>query len=98
MNNQGKVIAIVAHITLIGWIIAVVINSNQKTEFGSFYIRQMLGLFAMGVIGGLIPIFNLLMALIVVAGLIYSLVGAITGVKNELPVVGPFFQDWFRTL
>lgn len=98
MNNQGKIIAIIAHITVIGWIIAVVMNSNQKTEFGSFYIRQMLGLFAFGVIGGLIPMVNLFVALIVISGLIYSLIGAVSETKNELPLVGPLFQDWFKAL
>lgn len=98
MNDQGKTIAIISHITIIGWVIAVAMNSNHKSEFASFYIRQMLGLFAIGVVGGLIPIFNLFVALIVIAGLIYSLVGAVTGIRNELPIVGSFFQDWFKSL
>ena len=41
---DGKTKAIVAHITLIGWIIALVLNSQQKDEYASFYIRQMLEL------------------------------------------------------
>ena len=42
---DGKTRAIVAHFTIIGWIIALVINNNEeKDEFASFYIRQMLGL------------------------------------------------------
>ena len=43
-NNDGKVIGIVSHITLIGWIVALIMNQNNKSEFGSFYIRQNLGL------------------------------------------------------
>jgi hypothetical protein len=33
---DGKTKAIVAHITIIGWIIALVINSNDKDEFASY--------------------------------------------------------------
>lgn len=41
-NTESKTVAIISHITIIGWIIAVVMNSNKKTEFASFYIRQTL--------------------------------------------------------
>ncbi|MEM9160434.1 MAG: hypothetical protein AAGB46_15415, partial [Verrucomicrobiota bacterium] len=38
-----KTRGIVAYLTLIGWIIALVTN-NPKDELASFHIRQMLGL------------------------------------------------------
>lgn len=44
---DGKTRAIVAHFTLIGWIIALIVNNSDdkgKDELASFYIRQMLGL------------------------------------------------------
>ena len=53
---DGKTTAIIAHITLIGWIIAIIINSNEKNEFASFYIRQLLGLFLAGLVLAWIPI------------------------------------------
>ena len=42
--SDGKNVAIISHLWLLGWIIALVMNSTNKTEIGSFYIRQMLGL------------------------------------------------------
>lgn len=33
---DGKTKAIIAHITIIGWIIAIVLNSSEKDEFASF--------------------------------------------------------------
>lgn len=35
---DGKTKAIVAHITIIGWIIALVINSSEKDEFASYSV------------------------------------------------------------
>ena len=49
MQEPGKTRAIIAHITLIGWIIAIVQNSSDKNEDASFYIRQMLGLMILAV-------------------------------------------------
>jgi hypothetical protein len=42
---DGKTKAIVAHIIWIGWLIALIVNSSQKDEITSFYIRQLLGLY-----------------------------------------------------
>ncbi len=98
MNEQGRTIAIIAHITIIGWIIALVMNNNEKDTFASFYIRQMLGVFLIGVAGSIIPIFNLFIAIFVLVALIMSLIGAVNREKTELPVIGAYFQDWFKSL
>ena len=39
MNSKAK--AILAHITIIGWIIALILNMKDKDEFTSFYVRQL---------------------------------------------------------
>ncbi|XOV68446.1 MAG: hypothetical protein ACFHU9_04565 [Fluviicola sp.] len=101
VSEQGKTRAIVAHITLIGWIIAVVQNGENKDEYASFYIRQMLGIVLVGIASAvlsLIPIIGLLISLGVVALWVLSLVWAASGEKKELPVIGPLFQDWFKSL
>lgn len=57
--NEGKNIAIIAYITLIGLIIAFVMNTDKKNEFAKYHITQSLGLaltgLALGMIG-MIPI------------------------------------------
>ncbi len=101
VTEQGKTRAIVAHITLIGWIIAVVQNGEKKDDYASFYIRQMLGLVLLGIVCSIlaiIPIIGWLLYLGVVALWIVSLVHATSGEKKEIPVVGPLFQDWFKSL
>jgi hypothetical protein len=42
---DGKTKAIVAHITWIGWLISLIINSSQRDEIASYYIRQTLGIY-----------------------------------------------------
>ena len=98
MQNQGKTIAIIAHITLIGWIVAVVMNANEKSEYASFYIRQLLGLFILGLISGAIPVLGWMSGIIVLGLVIYSLIGAINGEKSPTPFIGQYFQQWFSGL
>ena len=41
--GEDKTVAIVAYLTLIGFIAATIIHSNKKTKLGAFHLRQMLG-------------------------------------------------------
>ncbi len=43
-NEDAKKIAIIAYITIIGLIIAYVMNNDKKLPFASYHIRQSLGL------------------------------------------------------
>ncbi len=95
---DGKTKAIVAHITIIGWIIALVLNSSEKDEFASYYIRQLIGLYLLGIICSFIPVIGWIISIAVFILWILSLVGAIQGEMKESPVVGKYFQDWFKSL
>ncbi len=96
--SDGKNVAIIAHFTLIGWIIALVMNGSNKTEIGSFYIRQMLGLIILSVIGSFIPFVNLIVWIAVLVLWLISLIGAFSGEKKEIPLLGGQFQEWFKSL
>ena len=98
--SDGKNVAIIAHIWWIGWIIALIMNNGEKkTELGSFYIRQMLGLLLFSFLSWIpIPYFPFIIG---VAGLvlwIMSLIGALSGEKKPVPIIGEQFQDWFKSL
>jgi len=95
---DGKTKAIIAHITLIGWIIALVLNSSEKDEFASYYIRQLLGLYLLGLILTFIPLIGWILSIIVFAFWIMSLVGSVQGEKKETPWIGKYFQEWFKAL
>jgi uncharacterized membrane protein len=63
---QDATVGIVAYITLIGFIIAIVMNGSKEGEekkFGAFHIRQALGLIIFAV--GLYIVFMILSAIII---------------------------------
>lgn len=96
--SDGKNVAIIAHITLIGWIIALVMNNNNKNELASFYIRQMLGLMIFALLLSFIPVVGWILNLGILALWIISLIGAFEGQKKLIPLLGTQFQDWFKSL
>ncbi|OEK09483.1 hypothetical protein A8C32_12270 [Flavivirga aquatica] len=96
--SDGKNVAIIAHFTFIGWIIALIMNNSDKTELGSFYIRQMLGFLILGLIVSFIPFVNLIGWLLILVLWIMSLVGALSGEKKPAFLLGTQFQEWFKSL
>lgn len=97
MDDKTK--AIVSHITIIGWIVALVLNQgDKKTELTSFYIRQMLGLVLVSIVASLIPVVNLFAWIIVLVLWLMSLIGSLNGEKKLTPYIGEYFQDWFKAL
>ena len=96
--SDGKNVAIIAHITLIGWIIALIMNSNNKNEFASFYIRQMLGLMIVAFLLSFVPMLGWFLNLGMIVLWIISLMGAFEGQKKLVPILGEYFQDWFKSV
>ncbi|WP_400075346.1 YtxH domain-containing protein [Winogradskyella sp. R77965] len=96
--SDGKNVGIIAHITLIGWVIALVMNSSNKTEFGSFYIRQMLGLILISIVTSFIPIVNFVAWIPLLVAWIMSLVSALGGEMKPTWLLGEQFQEWFKGL
>lgn len=96
MTPQTK--SIIAHITLIGWIVALVLNNDRRDAMTSFYLRQTLGLYLTGLILNFIPILGWILALVVFAFWVISLINAIQNNMNEVPIVGRFYQDFLKGL
>lgn len=95
---DGKTKAIVAHIWWVGWVIALVVNMNDKDELASFYIRQLLGLFLLSIVLMFIPVVGWIANIVVFVFWILSLLGAVQGEKKETPWIGSYFQEWFKAL
>ena len=93
---DGKTKAIIAHIFWIGWVVALVLNSNDRDELTSFYLRQLLGLFLFSIVITFVPFINILGWLITFVFWVISLIGAVNGERKELPWIGNLFQDWFK--
>ncbi|NDV17203.1 YtxH domain-containing protein [Muricauda sp. TY007] len=96
--ESGKTVAIIAHLTIIGWIIAIIMNSSNKTEIGSFYVRQVLGIGLLGLVLGIIPVINLIAWIFPFILWLISLIGAINGTQKPVFLVGEHFQKWFKSL
>lgn len=96
---KGKTIAILAYCTLIGFIIAIIMHSSEKTKYGAFHIRQALGLFIFGV-GGILVLMAIGMVLwflwflvpvIQISLLVFVILGimnAANGKSKGLPLIG----------
>jgi hypothetical protein len=48
-SDEGKSIAIIAYLTLIGFIIAIIQHRNNKTRLGAYHLRQVVGLMLTGI-------------------------------------------------
>ncbi|WP_028890906.1 hypothetical protein [Tenacibaculum sp. 47A_GOM-205m] len=100
--NEGKTAAIISHFTVIGLIIAFVLNMNKKNAFASFYIRQMLGLNLL-YIANIWIVYRYLgntigwaVGVLLFVLWIISLLAVLKGEKKLVPVVGEQFQNLFK--
>lgn len=101
-SDNGKTIGIIAYLSVIGWIIALVMHNGNKTDFGAFHIRQMLGIvlvsIALMVVSSVLnsSILTWIIQLTVLAFWLLGFIGAVTGKKTLVPLLGAQFQDWFK--
>ncbi|HLR32197.1 MAG TPA: hypothetical protein VK074_06895 [Fodinibius sp.] len=102
---EGKNVAIIAYLTLIGLIIAFILNNDKKNGFASYHIRQSLGLCVTGLalwIVGLIPFLGWLISIIGSFVLLYmwvmGLMKAINGKRQPIPILGDRYSEWFSGL
>ncbi len=101
--SEGKNIAIIAYITIVGLIIAFVMNNDKKNAFAAFHIRQSLGLGITGLAVGilsLIPYLGWIIYLLGILALLYmwimGLMNAINEKEQTVPFLGDKFSEWFK--
>lgn len=76
-------------------------NNDKKNPFASFHIRQMTGLVLFGLLNSfIIGRFSGSLSLIISIGLLVlwliGLIGAAQGEMKKIPILGDYFQDWFK--
>ncbi|MBB5624052.1 putative membrane protein [Pedobacter cryoconitis] len=111
-TEDGKSVAIVSYITIIGWLIAYFgMHKDKRTELGSFHLRQTLLLYIVAFIlqivqriilsiapsGFVFTIFSILSLIIFILWII-GLIGAIQGTKKEIPLIGQRAQSMFPNI
>lgn len=107
MNNsieQGKTAAITSYILIVGVFIAMSMNSENKSAFASFHIRQSLGLSITFISLGLIisnfdmPMISISMWIFISMLWTYGIFSAIKGEVMPIPLVGNLYQRLFKTI
>jgi len=104
-SDNGKTIGIIAHLWLIGWVIALVMHNGNKTEHGAFYVRQTLGIMILWIVVWVInfaltimdvPFVGYILSIGLFILWLLSFIGSFSGEKKLLPALGAQFQDWFK--
>lgn len=103
--NQGKTVAIVSYLTILGLVAALIMNHGKPTSIGRFHIRQSIGItvFAMAlglvsfipIVGGIL---SSVAGVVVLIAFILGLLAAIQGQEKPTPIVGGLFQKWFSMI
>jgi uncharacterized membrane protein len=102
LATEDKTVAILSYITLIGFIAAVFIHQNNKTQLGAFHLRQVLGMVvtaAAGAVCGVVPILGWIVwffvCLVLFVFWVLGLLAAVKGEMRPVPLLGDHYQKWF---
>jgi uncharacterized membrane protein len=113
-SDKGKTVAILSYITIIGFIIALVMNNDEqnKSDLGVFHLRQALGIYLTGIVFSIaqgiflfIPflgwIINAAIMLSMLALFVFWILGLLAAINSEkkaVPFVGKLYQDLFGSI
>ena len=103
---DGKTIAIISYFSLVGWIIAYVLFTSNKSQMAAYHLRQSLALMLCGIACYIVfiillfimPFISFLIWILGIALLvlwIMGLISAINGQEKPIPVIGPMAQQIF---
>lgn len=103
--EEGKGLAIVAYITIIGLIVALILNQEKKNPFTAFHVRQSLGIALLGVaisVVNVIPFLGLIISMFAFIVLfimwLIGLLAALSGGTKPVFLLGKQFQEWFASI
>lgn len=100
---EGKTIAIVSYLTIIGLIVAFVLNNEKKNSFASFHIRQSLGVMLTGLALGVVAMIPFLGWIVALFGWIFILIlwasgflAALNEKRKPVMILGENYQEWLK--
>lgn len=104
-NSQGKMVAIISYLTIIGTIIAFIMNKNNPTSLGRFHIRQSIGITVISIVLSVlnfVPVVGGIVAqiasILVLVALILGIIAAVKKEEKPIPFIGVLFQKWFSAI
>ncbi|CAZ98215.1 DUF4870 domain-containing protein [Zobellia galactanivorans] len=95
--DKGKTMAIISYITLIGTLVAYIMNNKEQNEFAKFHIGQALRAWLTGIVVSIIAAVLIvvtgigLLSYLQYIGLILAVIGlmnAVNGKAEKIPLVG----------
>lgn len=95
--DEGKTMAIIAYITLIGTLVAYLMNNDKKNEFAKFHIGQALRAWLTGIVVSIVASVLVMMtgvgvlSYLTYTGLVLAILGlinAMNGKVEKIPLVG----------
>jgi uncharacterized membrane protein len=109
---DGKSIAIISYLTIVGWVIALVMNSNNKSQLAIYHIRQSLFIMLVGIafyiaqtmllfipyLGWLVSLLLFPVGLALFVLWIMGLISAINGEEKPIPIVGEKVQQLLSSI
>lgn len=102
--NKGKTAAIISYVLLVGVLISLSINAEDRNKYAAFHIRQGLGLtitfISLGVIIANFENFMIASAMWIFISvlMVFGIFSAANGSIRPLPLVGGLFQKWFKNI
>lgn len=95
-KEEGKTIAIISYITVIGLLIAYLMNNDKKNEFAKFHIGQSVRIAILGVANYILSFFmpsslwfiSSIVSLGILALIIIGIINAVNLKEEPLPVIG----------
>jgi hypothetical protein len=110
--DNGKTVAILSYLTILGFIIALSQHNSNKTELGAYHLRQSLGVFlgaiGLSILAGIASTMGrdadifLMIVMLVSLGFgvssIISFFNAVSGKIKPAPFLGEQFEKWFEKL
>ena len=109
-TDQGKTIAIISYLSIIGWIIAYIMYGNNRSPLAAYHLRQTITLYIASLsvwivemILAFIPVIGLLALIaaiiLYIAFFILWIIGfiaAVNGQEKAMPFIGVQAQAWFK--
>lgn len=102
-NMNGKTVGIIAYLTIIGLIIAFIMNKDEKDAYASYHIRQSMGIMATALafmVIGMIPILgwivSFLGSILLIILWIVGLINAVNHKEKPVPILGNKYNEWFK--
>ena len=109
-TDDGKTVAIISYLSIIGWIIAFVMHGNNKTTLGAYHLRQTIALFVISLCTWVVQMLLVfipyigwaldILLIFVYIGLsvlwVIGFIAALNGQEKPMPLIGKKAQQWFE--